>query len=224
MRDLNWSLKDCCTPWKNTVEKKKRPRIVQVPVTIKEAGRYLTPEAKCAFIGKAILEQIPSLVRDYLACRQVQNMHASKGYGFLFGRFLYDFEFSGNHGVFLEHIKEKSIDSSLLSISFLTGKEIGNNFRIVSRWNDASKYSFQNHLQEYLLSKGLGFDIKEQEQLIYFKIAAKDRKKKLLNSAVFQREDNKVTLEVDTGSKFLIIEMLKYLFGDGWVDAMVESI
>jgi len=209
---------------KNTVEKKKRPRIVQVPVTIKEAGRYLTPEAKCAFIGKAILEQIPSLVRDYLACRQVQNMHASKGYGFLFGRFLYDFEFSGNHGVFLEHIKEKSIDSSLLSISFLTGKEIGNNFRIISRWNDASKYSFQNHLQEYLLSKGLGFDIKEQEQLIYFKIAAKDRKKKLLNSAVFQREDNKVTLEVDTGSKFLIIEMLKYLFGDGWVDAMVESI
>lgn len=209
---------------KNTVEKKKRPRIVQVPVTIKEPGRYLTPEAKCAFIGKAILEQIPSLVRDYLACRQVQNMHASKGYGFLFGRFLYDFEFSGNHGVFLEHIKEKSIDSSLLSISFLKGKEIGNNFRIISRWNDPSKYSFQNHLQEYLLSKGLGFDIKKQEQLIYFEIAAKDRKKKLLNSAVFQQEDNKVTLEVDTGSKFLIIEMLKYLFGNGWVDAMVESI
>ncbi|MDL5503246.1 MAG: hypothetical protein QSU88_08520, partial [Candidatus Methanoperedens sp.] len=126
---------------KNTVEKKKRPKIVQAAVTLKESGRYLTPEAKCAFIGKTILEQIPALVKDYLICRQVQNMVASKGYGFLFGRFLYDFEFSGSHEIFIEHLKEKCIGSSLLEISFFDGKEIGSNFRIVSLWNDPSKYS-----------------------------------------------------------------------------------
>lgn len=209
---------------KNAVEKKKRPKIVQAQVTLKEQGRYLTAEAKCAFIGKAILEQIPSLLRDYLACRQVQNMEASKGYGFLFGRFLYDFEFSGSQDIFLEHMKKNIIDSSLLSISFVPGKEIGNNFRIVSHWNDPSKYSFQNRLQEYLLSKGLGFDIKKQGGSIYFEVAAKDRKKKLLNSVVIRQEDNNVTLEMETDSNFLIIEMLKSLFGDGWIDAKVESI
>ncbi len=209
---------------KNTVEKKKRPKIVQAAVTLKEPGRYLTPEAKCAFIGKTVLEQIPALVKDYLLCRQVQNMQASKGYGFLFGRFLYDFEFSGSQEIFLSHLKEKSIDSSLLSITFFDGKEIGNNFRIVSQWNDPSKYSFQNRLQEYLISNGLGFDIKKHEAKVYFEVAAKDRKKKLLNSVQFSHEDNLVTIEVETGSNFLIIDMLKYIFVDRWMDAKVESI
>lgn len=209
---------------KNTVEKKKRPKIVQAAVTLKEQGRYLTPEAKCAFIGKSILEQIPALVKDYLLCRQVQNMVASRGYGFLFGRFLYDFEFSGNQEIFINHLKEKSIESSLLDISFFDGKEIGNSFRIVSLWNDPSKYSFQNRLQEYLLLNGLGFDIKKKEVVVYFEVAVKDRKKKLLSSVLFSQKDNLVTIEVETGSNFLIIDMLKYLFVDRWADAKVESI
>jgi hypothetical protein len=209
---------------KNTVEKKKRPWIVQAEVSLKETGRHLTPEAKCSFIGKAILEQLPALERDYLACRQVQNMEASKGYGFLFGRFLYDFEFSGSQEIFMSYLKEESIDSSLLSILLLTGKEIGNDFRIVSQWNDPLKYSFQNQLQKYLLSKGLGFNIKKQEPFICFEVATKDRKKKLLNWVVFKQEINKVTLVLETGSNFLIIDMLKYIFIDGWMDAKVESI
>jgi len=68
---------------KKIVEIKKRPQIVQAIVTIKEAGRHLTPEAKCSFTGRAILENIPSIVKNYLSCRQVPNMTASKGYGFL---------------------------------------------------------------------------------------------------------------------------------------------
>ncbi|PWB50112.1 MAG: hypothetical protein C3F06_13560 [Candidatus Methanoperedenaceae archaeon] len=208
---------------KIAMERKKRPVIVQAEVSLKESGRHLTPEAKCSFIGKAILEQLPALARDYLACRQVQNMEASKGYGFLFGRFLYDFEFSGSQEIFISHLKENIIDSSLLSISLSTGKEIGNDFRIVSQWNDPLQYSFQNHLQKYLQSKGLGFDIKKQEPFIRFEVAVKDRKKKFLNRIEFQQEKNKVALVLETGSNFLIIDMLKYLFLDGWMDAKVES-
>jgi hypothetical protein len=208
---------------KNIVEIKKRPQIVQVIVTIKEAGRHLTPEAKCSFAGRAILENIPSLVKNYLSCRQVQNMVASKGYGFLFGRFLYDIEFIGSSGVFLEYLKKNTIDTQILSISLATG-EIGNKFKITSSWKDLSKYSFQNRLQEYMLSNGLGFDIKKQETRIYFVIAARDRKKKLLDSAVFFQEGETVTLEVVTGSNFLIIDMLKPIFGDNWKDALVESV
>lgn len=208
---------------KNAVEKKKRPRIVQAVVTLHESGRYLTPEAKCAFIGRAILEQIPSIARDYLACRQVQNMPVSKGYGFLFGRFLYDFEFKGSVEDFSERLKKGPIDTPILSISSISS-EIGNRFRVTSLWKDPSKYSFQNRLQDFLLSKGLGFDIKKQEQYVYFEVAAKDRKKKLLDSVVLGQEDKLVTIIVETGSNFLIIEMLKYLFGEEWVDAKVESI
>jgi radical SAM superfamily enzyme YgiQ (UPF0313 family) len=208
---------------KKIVEIKKRPQIVQAIVTIKEAGRHLTPEAKCSFAGRAILENIPSLVKNYLSCRQVPNMTASKGYGFLFGRFLYDIEFIGASEVFLEYIKKNTIDTQILSISLATG-EIGNKFRVTSLWKDPSKYSFQNRLQEYILLNGLGFDIKKQETRIYFDVAARDRKKKLLDSAVFHQEGDKVTLEVATGSNFLIIDMLKSLFGDGWKDALVESV
>jgi radical SAM superfamily enzyme YgiQ (UPF0313 family) len=208
---------------KKIVEIKKRPQIVQAIVTIKEAGRHLTPEAKCSFAGRAILENIPSLVKNYLSCRQVPNMTASKGYGFLFGRFLYDIEFIGASDVFLEHLKKNTIDTQILSISLATS-EIGNKFRITSSWKDPAKYSFQNRLQEYILSNGLGFDIKKQETRISFEIAARDRKKKLLDSALFYQEGDIVTLEVVTGSNFLIIDMLKPLFGDGWKDAFVESI
>jgi hypothetical protein len=150
-------------------------------------------------------------------------MTASKGYGFLFGRFLYDIEFIGASGVFLEYLKKNTIDTQILSISLVTG-EIGNKFRITSSWKDPSKYSFQNRLQEYILSNGLGFDIKKQETMISFEIAVRDRKKKLLDSAVFHQEGDTVILEVTTGSNFLLIEMLKPLFGDCWKDALVESI
>ncbi|MDO9097980.1 MAG: hypothetical protein Q7U60_07650, partial [Candidatus Methanoperedens sp.] len=136
---------------KNTAERKKKPKIVQAVVTIKEAGRFLTPEAKCAFTGRALLEYLPSLVKDYLSCRQVQNMPASKGYGFLFGRFLYDFEFMGSSDVFLSYFENNAIDSSLLCISGISDKEIGSNFRITSQWKDVSRYSFQNRLQDFML-------------------------------------------------------------------------
>jgi hypothetical protein len=79
-------------------------------------------------------------------------------------------------------------------------------------------------MQKYLLSKGLGFDIKKHEPFICFEVAAKDRKKKFLNRIEFQQEKNIVTLVLETGSNFLIIDMLKYLFVDEWVDAKVESI
>jgi hypothetical protein len=208
---------------KKIVEIKKRPQIVQAIVTFKEAGRHLTPEAKCSFAGRAILENIPSLLKNYLSCRQVPNMVASKGYGFLFGRFLYDIEFIGASGIFLEYLKKNTIDTQILSISLVTG-EIGNKFRITSSWKDPSKYSFQNRLQEYILSNGLGFDIKKQEKRIYFEIATRDRKKKLLDSVLFHQEGDTVTLEVVTGSNFLIIDMVKSIFGEGWKDALVESI
>jgi hypothetical protein len=208
---------------KKIVEIKKRPQVVQAIITIKEAGRHLTPEAKCSFTGRAILENIPTLVKNYLSCRQVPNMTASKGYGFLFGRFLYDIEFIGASEVFFEYLKKNTIDTQILSISLATS-EIGNKFRITSSWKDTSKYSFQNRLQEYLLSNGLGFDIKKQETRIFFEVAVRDRKKKLLDSVVFHQEGDTVTLEVETGSNFLIIDMLKPLFGDGWKDALVESI
>jgi hypothetical protein len=208
---------------KKIVEIKKRPQVVQALVTIKEAGRHLTPEAKCSFAGRAILENIPSLVKNYLSCRQVPNMTASKGYGFLFGRFLYDIEFIGSSGVFLEYLKKNTIDTQIVSISLATG-EIGNKFRITSSWKDPSKYSFQNRLQENILSNGLGFDIKKQETRIWFEVAARDRKKKVLDSAVFHQEGEIVTLEVVTGSNFLIIDMIKPIFGESWKDVFVESI
>ncbi len=210
--------------FKEIVERKKRPKNAQAVVTIKEAGRFLTPEAKCAFIGRAILEHIPSLVKDYLACRQVQNMPASKGYGFLFGSFLYDFEFMGSSDVFLGYLEKNTIESQLLGISLVSGKELGNNFRITSVWKDASKYSFQNRLQEFLLGNGMGFDIKKTDGLTYFEVAAKDRKKKLLNSAALRQENGNVSLEVETGSNFSIVSLLKHLFGEEWMDANVEAV
>jgi radical SAM superfamily enzyme YgiQ (UPF0313 family) len=208
---------------KKIVEIKKKPQIVQAIITIKEAGRHLTPEAKCSFAGRAILENIPSLVKNYLSCRQVPNMTASKGYGFLFGRFLYDIEFIGSSWVFLEYLKKNTIDTPILNISMSTD-EVGNKFRITSSWKDTSKYSFQNRLQEYILSIGLGSDIKKIETRIYFEIAARDRKKKLLDSVVFQQDGETVTFVVVTGLNFLIIDMLKSLFGEGWKGTLVESV
>jgi radical SAM superfamily enzyme YgiQ (UPF0313 family) len=206
------------------VELKKKPEIAHAVVTIKEAGRFLTPEAKCAFIGRAILEHIPSLVKDYLACRQVQNMPASKGYGFLFGRFLYDFEFMGSSDVFLSYLEKNIIDSSLLDISGISGKEPENNFRITSQWKDVSRYSFQNRLQDFMLGSGIGFDIRKTDGVTYFEVAAKDRKKKLLNFAALRQKNGVVSLEIETGSNFSIVSLLKYLFGKEWMDAKVESI
>ncbi len=208
---------------KNIVELKKRPKIVQAVVTIKEQGRFLTPEAKCAFTGRAVFEHIPSLVKDYLACRQVQNMPASKGYGFLFGRFLYDFEFMGSSDVFLSYLEKNTIESPLLGISRVSGKEIGNSFRITSVWKDISKYSFQNKLQDFMLENGMGFDIRKTDAVTYFEVAAKDRKKKLLNSAALRQENGSVSLEIETGSNFSIVSLLKHLFGEEWMDARVES-
>ncbi len=208
---------------KGLVEKKKRPEIVQAEITLKEQGRFLTPEAKCAFIGRAVLMHIPSLTHNYISCRIVQNMPGSKGYGSLFGRFLYDFEFTGTSDFFSEHLKNNAIDTPLFLISSKSG-EIGNRFRITALWKDTSKYSFQNRLQEYFFSKGLAFDVRKQERSVYFDVAGKDRKKKLINSVVFQQEDDRVILEADTGQNFLIIDILKNLFGEGWFDAKVESI
>ncbi|VVB94742.1 Radical SAM superfamily protein [uncultured archaeon] len=209
---------------RNIVEMKKRPKSMQAVVTIKEAGKFLTPEAKCVFIGRAILEHIPSLVKDYLACRQVQNMPASKGYGFLFGSFLYDFEFMGSSDAFSSYLEKNTIDSPLLGISRVSGKEIGNSFRITSAWKDVSKYSFQNKVQDFMLVNGMGFDIRKTDGLTYFEVAAKDRKKKLLNSAALGQENGSVSLEVETGSNFSIVSLLKHIFGEEWMDAKVESI
>ncbi len=206
-----------------TVERKKKPEVVKAVVTIKEEGRFLTPEAKCAFIGRAILGQIPSLAKDYLSCRQVANMPVSKGYGFLYGRFIYDIEFSGKSEVFLEFLKESRIETSLLSISGVSEKEIGSNFRITSKWNDAEKYSFQNRLQDFLLLNGMGYEIRKSNGSIRFEVAAKDRKKKLLNYAALRQEDGEISLEIETGSRFSIIEMLRHLFGEQWMEAKVES-
>ena len=209
---------------RSIAERKKKPQVVQAVVTIKEGGRFLTPEAKCAFTGRALLECLPSLVKDFLSCRQVQNIPASKGYGFLFGKFLYDFEFTGSSGVFPGYLEKHTIDSSLVGISSVSEKEIGNMFRVTSAWKDTSKYSFQNILQDFMLKNGMGFDIKKSGELIYFEVAAKDRKKKLLNSAVLREENGVVSLEVETGSNFSIISLLKHLFGEDWMDARVESI
>jgi radical SAM superfamily enzyme YgiQ (UPF0313 family) len=209
---------------KKTVERKKKPKVIQAVVAIKEACRFLTPEAKCAFIGRAIFGQIPSLVKDYLSCRQVQNMPVSKGYGFLFGRFVYDFEFQGSSEVFLEFLKENRIETSLLSISSVSEKEIGTHFHIASYWKDASPYSFQNRLQDYLLGNGMGFEIRKPNGFIKFEVAAKDRKKKLLNYAELSQENGDISLEIETGSRFSIIELLQHLFGEQWMDAKVESI
>jgi hypothetical protein len=209
---------------KNIVEMKKKPKSVQAVVTIKEAGRFLTPEAKCAFIGMVIFQHIPSLVKDYLACRQVQNMPASKGYGFLFGSFKYDFEFMGSSDIFLGYLKKNTIESPLLDISRVSEKEIGNSFRITSVWKDGSKYSFQNKLQGFMLENGMGFDIRKTDAVTYFEVAAKDRKKKLLNSAALRQENSNVSLEIETGSNFSIVSLLKHLFGEEWMDAKVESI
>jgi len=208
---------------KNIAERKKKPGIVQAVVTIKEEGRFLTPEAKCAFTGRTILSKMPSLVKDYLSCRQVQNIPASKGYGFLFGRFLYDFEFVGSMEVFLEQLKKGAIDTSLLNISSAEGVEIGTHFRIASYWKDASPYSFQNRLQDFLLTNGMGFGIKKFDGLTRFDIASKDMKKKLLNYAALRQENGTVSLEIETGSRFLIIELLKHLFKEEWTRAKVES-
>ncbi len=207
-----------------SMERKKKPELVKAVVTIKEAGRFLTPEAKCAFIGRAILGQIPSLVKDYLSCRQVANMPASKGYGFLFGQFEYDFEFQRNSEVFLEFLKESRIETSLLSISSISGKEIGNIFRIVSQWKDADRYSFQNRLQDFLLHNGMGFEIRKSNGCVKFEVAAKDRKKKLLNYALLRQENGEISVEIEAGSRFSIIEMLRHLFGEQWMEVRVESI
>ncbi len=209
---------------KKTAERKKKPQVVKAAVTIKEAGRFLTPEAKCAFTGRALLEYLPSLVKDYLACRQVQNMPASKGYGFLFGRFLYDFEFLSGSEVFLEYLKTGAIETPILSISCVSEKETGTNFRITSSWKDVSRYSFQNRLQEFLLGNGMGFDIAKSGGVTHFEVAVKDRKKKLLNSAIFQQDNGCVSLEIETGSNFSIISILKHLFGEEWMEAKVEAI
>jgi len=207
-----------------SMNKKKKPEIVQAVVTIKENGRFLTPEAKCAFIGSTILSQIPSLAKDYLSCRQVQNMPASKGYGFMFGSFLYDFEFKGNTEIFLENLKKGAIDSPIIRIAESGFKESGNNFRITSPWNDTSKYGFQNHVQSYLLENGMGFNIVKNGNLTCFDVSVKDRKKKLLESVGFEQENGSVILEIKTGSNFIILDMIKYLFGEEWSKAMVESI
>ncbi|MBU4373380.1 MAG: radical SAM protein [Euryarchaeota archaeon] len=209
---------------KNTAERKKKPQVVKAAVTIKETGRFLTPEAKCAFTGRALLEYLPSLVRDYLACRQVQNMPASKGYGFLFGRFLYDFEFLSGSEVFLEYLKIATIETPILSISCVSEKETGNNFRITSSWKDVSRYSFQNRLQEFLLGNGMGFDIRKTDGLTHFEVAAKDRKKKLINYVVLQQKNSIVSLEIEAGSRFSLVGMLKHLFGEEWINAKVEAI
>ncbi len=209
---------------KKTAERKKKPQVVQAVVTIKEGGRFLTPEAKCAFAGRALLERMPSLVKDYLSCRQVQNMPASKGYGFLFGRFLYDFEFISGSEVFLEFLKKGAIDTRILSISRAGDKEIGTRFQITSQWSDTSQYGFQNIFQDFLLTNGLGFDIRKSNGFTGFEVAAKDRKKRLLYSAALRQENGVVLLEIETGSRFSIIEMLKHLFGEKWVDAKVEAI
>ncbi len=209
---------------KKTVEIKKKPQVVQAVMTIKEGGRFLTPEAKCAFAGRTVLSQMPSLVKDYLSCRQVQNMPASKGYGFLFGRFLYDFEFISGSEVFLEHLKNGAIDTRILSISRAEDKEIGTHFRVTSKWDDQSPYGFQNIFQDFLLTNGLGFEIKKSNGVTRFEVAAKDRKKKVMYSAALRQENGVVSLEMKTGSRFSIIEMLKHLFGEKWMDVMVESI
>ncbi len=207
-----------------SAERKKKPEVVKVVVTIKEEGRFLTPEAKCVFIGRAILEQIPSLVKDYLSCRQVANMPASKGYGFLFGQFMYDFEFQGGSEVFLEFLKDNKIETSLLSISGISGKEIGTNFRISSQWKDAGRYSFQNRLQGFLLHNGMGFEISKSNGFVRLEVAAKDRKKKLLNYAVLKQENGEISVEIEVGSRCSIVEMLQYLFGEQWMEVRVESI
>ncbi len=202
---------------------KKRPAVVQASVIVKETGRFLTPEAKCAFIGREVLMRLPPLAPFYLACRQVQNMPASKGYGYLFGRFLYDFEFTGASEIFLEYLKNNIIDNPVLIITSASS-ENGKRFRISSLWKNTSQYSFQNRLQDYLLSRGLGYDIRKHEGLIHFEIARKDRKKKILKSALFQQKGSDVMVEIDTDSNFLIIDMLKVLFEDSWMYAEVEAV
>ncbi|MDD5474197.1 MAG: radical SAM protein [Candidatus Methanoperedens sp.] len=209
---------------KKTVEMKKKPQVVQAVVTIKEGGRFLTPEAKCAFTGMVALSHLPSIVKDYLSCRQLQNMPASKGYGFLFGRFLYDFEFMSGSEVFLEFLKKGAIETPILSISHAGDKEIGTHFRVTSKWDDRSPYGFQNLFQDFLLTNGLGFDIKKSNGVTRFEVAEKDRKKKFLYSAALRQENGVISLEIETDSRFSIIEMLKHLFGEKWVDVMVESI
>ncbi len=206
-----------------TQEKKKKPEIVRAEVKIKEEGRFLTPEAKCAFTGRAMLEKIPSLANGYLSCRQVQNMPASKGYGFLFGRFLYDFEFSHGSEKFLDFLKNSNIDTPLLTISAV-GRETGSSYRITSEWKHASEYSFQNKLQDFLLGNGMGFEIRKSNGFIRFEVSEKDRKKKHLYSASLHQEDGFVSLGIETGSRFLIISLLKHLFGEDWMDARVEAI
>lgn len=207
---------------KEIVERKKKPQHIKAVVRLKEAGRFLTPEAKCAFTGRAILEKIPSLSKDYLSCRQVQNMPASKGYGFLFGKLLYDFEFLSNGEVFLEFLKNSTIDTPLLGISAFD-MEVGSSFRITSKWKDASEYGFQNRLQDFLLRNGMGFEIRKSNRFIKFEVSEKDRKKKLLYSAILKQENGSVSLEIDTGSRFLIFSLLKHLFGDEWSEARVEA-
>ncbi len=209
---------------KMSVERKRKPQVVKAIVTIKEAGRFLTPEAKCAFVGRTILEQMPSLVKDYLSCRQVQNVPVSKGYGFLFGRLLYDFEFIRGREVFLEFLKKSTIDTPLLSISGDSGKDFGTHFHITSGWEDSSPYSFQNRFQDFLFANNMGFEIRKSNGFIRFEVAAKDRKKKLMNYAVLEQKNSIVSLEIETGLRFSLVGMLKHLFGDEWINAKVEAI
>ncbi len=210
---------------KKTIEMKKRPQTVRAAVIIKEPARFLTPEAKCAFIGRAILTEIPELVKSYLSCRQVQNMEPAKGYGSLFGRFLYDIEFSGTARVFSEFISKNEIDTPLFAISPMdegTNEELFR-FHITSSWNDPDVYSFQNRLQDYILGNDMGFDIRKSGGAIFFEVAAKDKKKKIIYSAKLQQENGDVMLELETGPKFVIVTLVKHLFKGEWMKAKVES-
>jgi hypothetical protein len=208
-----------------TIEMKKRPQTARVVVIIKEPGRFLTPEAKCAFMGRAILQEIPELVKSYLSCRQVQNMEPAKGYGSLFGRFQYDIEFSGTAQVFSEFISKNVIDTPLLAISPMDEgiNEDIFRFRVNSSWNDPDAYSFQNTLQDYLLGNDMGFDIRKSGGIIFFEVAMKDKKKKIIYSAKLQQEIGNVLLELETGPKFRIVTLVKHLFKGEWMKAKVES-
>lgn len=213
---------------KKIVERKKRPETTAAVVTIKETARFLRPEAKCAFIGRALLEWIPSLAFSYLSCRQVQNIEAAKGYGSLFGRFLYNFEFLSDSRFFSEFLEKRRIETPLLIISSAPENDAKMNgrhcFRITSCWKDCGTYSFQNRFQDFLLGNGMGFDIRKSCGLIHFEVAAKDKKKKLLYSAVLEQEKNNISLDIETGARFAILPMLEYLFGDEWMNARVESV
>lgn len=210
---------------RKAMELKKRSQTIRIVVTLKEAARFLTPEAKCAFIGRAIIHEMPELVRSYLSCRQVYNMEPSKGYGALFGRFLFDLEFIGNARAFSEYITKKPIETPLLSISphEKVLDEDHFQFCVTSSWNDPEMYSFQNKFQDYILQNNLGFEIRKSGGAISFEIAEKDKKKKKIYSARLMENNDHITLELETGPKFIIAALVKHLFGKEWTKTKVES-